>query len=172
MSIDITSSRAAEVHAPGSGSHLHFLDHLATIKVLPGSSGSMSVVEFLAPAGFAPPLHRHRDEDELFVVLDGELEVHSSGERRRAAAGGIAFLPHAVAHTFVVVSERARFVCVTATRGDEGPRFDRMVTELGVPTTEPTLPEPAGIDPSRVADVCRAHGIEILGPPPGPDRGP
>jgi hypothetical protein len=43
-----------------------------------------------------------------------------------------------------------------------------MVRALGEPTDIVALPEPGYIDPSRVAEVCAAHGIDILGPPPPP----
>ena len=58
---------------PGGGEHYHFLNHLATVKVAGGIEGQLSVVEFLAPKGFGPPLHRPNYEDELFVVLAGEI---------------------------------------------------------------------------------------------------
>jgi quercetin dioxygenase-like cupin family protein len=167
MSIDIPPARAPEVIAPGSGEHLHFLNHLATVKVRPGETGTMSVVEFVAPRGFGPPLHRHDVEDELFVVLDGELAFHRGGERLTTHAGGIAYLPSGQPHTFQVLSDTARFTCVTAAR-EGAPRFDQMVTALGLPTDEPTLPDPGYLDATHVADVCMQHGIEVLGPPPEP----
>ncbi len=151
----------------GEGRHLHFLNHLATIKVAPGDQGSMSAVEFLAPRGFGPPLHRHRDEDELFVIFDGELAFHTGEGVMTSGAGTIAHLPRAVPHTFQVLSEKARFLNVTSSNA-RIPRFDRMVTELGLPAGAPTLPEPGYIDPSQVAEVCLRFGIEILGPPPAP----
>ena len=167
MSTHTTPVRAPEVIAPGSGDHLHFLNHLATVKVRGGDDGALSVVEFAAPRGLGPPLHRHDDEDELFVVLSGEVAFHSGDDRLLTGEGGIAFLPHGIPHTFQVHSDTAAFVCITGSRV-RAPRFDLMVTALGVPTPTATLPEPGPIDPGRVADVCGEHGIQILGPPPAP----
>ncbi len=166
MDTTIPTSRVPEVHAPGSGHHFHFLNHLATVKVR-GGGGAMSVVEFTAPRGFGPPLHRHHDEDELFVVLDGEVVFLIDDDRTVAVPGSIAHLPHAVPHTFQVLSPTAQFVTVTASLG-RGARFDQMVVALGVPTSEPSVPEPTPIDPTHVADVCLAHGVDVLGPPPPP----
>jgi quercetin dioxygenase-like cupin family protein len=161
-------ARAPEVLGPRAGHHLHFLDHLATVKVRAGEDGAMSVVEFEAPRGFGPPLHRHRHEDEVFVVLDGELAFHHGDDRLVTQAGGVAFLPHGVPHTFQVLSPTARFTCVIGGAGGASPTFDRMVEALGVPTDTPVLPTPVGVDPTRVADVCLEHGIEVVGPPPAP----
>lgn len=69
------------VLAQGEGRHLHFLNNLATIKVSPGSDGSMSAVEFLAPKGFGPPLHCHRDEDELGAVPPMAQNIEVAWER-------------------------------------------------------------------------------------------
>jgi quercetin dioxygenase-like cupin family protein len=167
MTTDTASTRAPEVIAPGSGHHLHFLNHLATVKVRGGGDGALSVVEFTAPRGLGPPLHRHDDEDELFVVLRGEVAFHTGDDRPMVGEGGIAFLPHGIPHTFQVHSDTATFVCVTGSRV-RAPRFDRMVTTLGVQTAAASLPEPVPIDPGRVADVCLDHGIQVLGPPPAP----
>lgn len=152
---------------PNGGEHYHFLDNLATVKVSAGTEGQLSVVEFLAPRGFGPPLHRHNHEDELFVILDGELTFRTGDIEQVGGAGTVALLPRAVPHLFQVLSDTARMLSVTGAN-DGAPRFDRMVAALGVPTTELRLPDPMDIDPGQVAEVCAAHGIDILGPPPPP----
>lgn len=159
------SAQETIVLGPGEGHHLSFLNNLATVKLSAGETGSMSVVEFLAPHGFGPPEHRHNDEDELFVVLEGELRFFTGGDEIAGGAGTFAHLPRAIPHTFQVMSESARFLNVTA---GSTPRFDAMVQALGEPTDRIALPDPAYIDPARVAEVCAAHGIDIVGPPPPP----
>lgn len=149
----------------GDGQHFEFLNNLATVKVRGGDVGSMSVVEFLAPHGFGPPEHIHRDEDELFLILEGTLSFFTQGEKFSAGAGGCAFLPRGIAHTFQVVTESARLVNVTAT-SSVAPQFDLMVSTLGTETGRLTIPEPAYIDAGNVAEVCAQHGIDIVGPPP------
>ena len=168
MSIDhaLTAHDPAVLHAD-EGRHLHFLNHLATIKVVAGTDGALSVVEFRAPKSMGPPLHAHDDEDELFIVLDGQVAFRSGDLEVAAGAGAYAFLPRQIPHTFQVLSDEARFVCVTGSTAG-APRFDCMVSALGSPVPGPSLPEPGPIDPARVAEVCRQHGIAVLGPPPPP----
>lgn len=161
------ASPPSVILAPGGGEHYEFLDNRATVKVHAGETGSMSVVEFLAPRGFGPPLHNHLEEDELFIVLDGTLALFSGGERHEAPAGTFAMLARGVPHTFQVLSDSAHIVNVTSSP-TAPPRFDQMVAALGVPTTRLTIPEPGEIDPARVAEVCHEYGIEIVGPPPAP----
>lgn len=167
MATDTRSARVPEVIAPGSGHHLHFLNHLATIKVRAGAHGALTAVEFTAPRGFGPPLHRHDDEDELCLVHEGELAFHTGDQAITGQPGAIALLPQGIAHTFQVLSETARFTCVTASRMGV-PRFDQMVASLGIPTDDPVLPQPGHLDATHIADVCLRHGIEIVGPPPEP----
>lgn len=167
MSIEHTLASQSIVLAPGEGRHLDFLDNLATIKVPAAGERTMSVVEFLAPHGFGPPEHRHNDEDELFIVLEGELRFFTGGEEFDGDAGTFAYLARAIPHTFQVLSESARIVNVTASLATP-PRFDEMVAALGTPATRLSLPEPGYIDPAQVAEVCAAHNIDIVGPPPPP----
>ena len=155
------------IHGPQGGAHYHFLDHLATVKVSAGTDGQLSVVEFVAPRGFGPPLHRHNQEDELFVILEGELNFSTDGIEQRGEAGTVALLPRMEAHTFQVLSDQARFINVTGSSVSP-PVFDQMVSTLGVPTSDPTMPAPMDIDPEEVARVCASLGIDILGPPPPP----
>ncbi|MDX1691385.1 MAG: cupin domain-containing protein [Acidimicrobiia bacterium] len=165
MSIEHTLANEAVVLAPGGGTRLEFLNHLATVKVAADGARSMSVVEFFAPRGFGPPQHRHNEEDELFIVLDGELRFFLGDDTFGGEAGSMAYLPRAIRHTFQVLSPTARLVNVTSSN-TVVPRFDEMVAALGEPTDRTDMPEPAPIDPGRVAEVCAAHGIDIVGPPP------
>ena len=150
------------------GRHLHFLNNLATIKATPGETGTMSVVEFSAPHGFGPPLHVHHDEDELVVVLDGEVRFTSGENSTDASAGGLAWLPHAVPHSFQVLSDSARMLSITTRSDAAAPKFDRFVTTLGEPTDEVAIPAPTDVDPGQVAMVSEQHNIGVLGPPPAP----
>lgn len=168
MSLEHTLANDEHMVLPArGGSHLHFLNHAATIKVPSQGARSMSVVEFTAREGFGPPLHNHVDEDEMFVVLDGALAFLTGDDRIEAESGAMAYLPHGRPHGFQVLSPTARFVCITASNSTV-PRFDEMVTALGVPTDAPTVPEPAYIDAAEVAEVTARFGIDIVGPPPAP----
>jgi len=168
--LSTSDHNTALMYANGGGSHFHFLNHLATVKVPSDSARSMSVVEFLAPKGFGPPLHVHRDEDELFVIVEGDLAFVAGDERFEFGAGAVAYLPRSQPHTFQVLSDTARLINVTASN-TVIPQFDKMVTDLGLPTESHAMPDPSPIDPGVVAEVCAQYGIDIVGPPPAPLTG-
>ncbi len=148
------------------GVHHHFLNHLATTKVHSDQARSMGAVEFRAPMGFGPPVHVHDDEDELIVVLEGEIAFRSGESETFGRAGSCAFLPSGIPHGFEVLSAEARFLAITASAGST-PRFDEFVAAVGTPSDTATMPDEGPIDPERLAELSTAHGIAIVGPPPG-----
>ena len=160
-------SEGAIIRPSGDGANFHFLNHLATVKVSADRTRSMSVVEFLAPKGFGPPLHTHRDEDELFIVLEGTIAFITGDDRFETGEGSLAYLPRAKPHSFQVLTDTARLITVTASTSTV-PQFDAMVAALGQAVDQPTMPDPAPIDPGHVADVTARYGIDIVGPPPAP----
>lgn len=165
MTPDMTELSAVE---PGGGDHHFFLNHLASVKVSAGESATqMNVVEFTAPRGFGPPLHVHRDEDEIMYVIDGEIRLDLGDESQVVSRGTVASLPHGIPHVFQVLSDEARYLTVTS-GAKAHPTFDAFVRALGVPTDPAAMPAPVEIDPGHVARVCAEHGIEVLGPPPAP----
>ena len=170
MDTTTANVRAHEVTAPGSGSHHHFLNHLATVKVDPGATASgLGAVEFTAPRGFGPPLHLHREEDELFYVVEGRIRFRHGATEVVGETGTLLVLPVGEAHTFQVESDSARFLTVVAGHQAE-PSFVDLVSRLGAPMPQARMPEPVEIDPGAVAAACAEHGVEVLGPPPAPLR--
>jgi quercetin dioxygenase-like cupin family protein len=149
--------------APGRGEALWFLGCLVTVKSSAESTGGrVAVLEHLAPRGAGSPLHVHRREDEWFYVLDGELTFWVGGEVIEAPAGAFVYGPAGVPHTFVVSSERARFLLVAEPAGIEG-----FVRAVATPARELAIP-PAPTEPPDMAGLVAAAaavGIEIVGPP-------
>jgi hypothetical protein len=68
----IDAARRLYALARGEGRHVWFLGSLMTIKADSGQTeGAMSLIEQVAPPGFASPLHLHHGEDEPMYVLEG-----------------------------------------------------------------------------------------------------
>ena len=44
-------------------------------------------------------LHAHAGQDKLYVVLEGDAEIHVGGEQQAITAGGAAFAPSGVPHS-------------------------------------------------------------------------
>ena len=151
------------VAGPGEGEALWFLGILATIKsTAETTGGAVAVIEHLARQGSGSPLHVHSREDEWFYVIEGELTFWVGGELHVAPAGSFVFGPKGIPHTFVVSSERARFLLVTEPAGFEG-----FMRAAAAPAERLEIP-PAPTEPpdmAAMATLAAEYGLEILGPP-------
>ena len=157
-----TSAAPIALHQ-GEGEARWFLGALCTIKSSRDETGGrVAVTENWAPRGHGSPLHVHRQEDEWFYVLSGELTFWVDGRVITATEGSFVYGPRDVPHTFIVTSEEARFLLVIEPAGLED--FIRVLSE---PAQSLTLP-PASLQPPAMDAMMAAaaeHGIEILGPP-------
>lgn len=147
----------------GEGPAVRFLNGLVLVKATGEQTGqAFSLLEQLAPAGSGSPYHVHRRDDEMFWVLEGELEFFSEEGRSLRGPGSYVFLPRNLPHGFRVAGEKpARFLVLTTPAG-----FDGFVREAGEPTSELVLPEPSQPDIPRLTAIAARYGIEILGPLP------
>jgi mannose-6-phosphate isomerase-like protein (cupin superfamily) len=149
---------------PEEGQAIWFMGNLITVKAASADTGGRaSVVEFLNPPGFAPPLHRHLHEDEMFLVLEGAATFSCGDENLTAAPGDFVLLPAGLPHTFLVGPDAPLRTLQITTPGG----FEDFATAVGEPAAEHRLPDPGPFDPAAMAHAARLHGIEILGPPPG-----
>jgi mannose-6-phosphate isomerase-like protein (cupin superfamily) len=148
---------------PGEGEALWFLGNLVTIKAAGASTrGALTVAEFVNPAGFATPVHRHLAEDEAFYVLDGHAEFRCGDMTFDAGPGDFVLLPVNLPHAFVVGADQPlRTLQITTPSG-----FEAFAAEVGEPAAERRLPDPGPIDPAALGHAAGRHAIEMLGPPP------
>ncbi|MDY7102335.1 MAG: cupin domain-containing protein [Actinomycetota bacterium] len=158
------STQTPRLVARDEGDHFHFLNHLFTAKVTAEhTDGKLTAMEFVAPKGFGPPLHRHDVEDELFYVADGEVWFACGEDEAVHRTGAVVWLPRGLPHQFQVLSDEARVFQVSTPS-----QFERFVATLGRPADDAVQPEPEDIDPEHVAAVCAQFDIAVLGPPPPP----
>jgi mannose-6-phosphate isomerase-like protein (cupin superfamily) len=100
------------------------------------TEGLFSLLETIWAPGFLAPLHVHRDTDELYYVLEGELTVHLPGRTVRQRVGGWVYCPREVPHTYEVTSPSpARLLYVGTPTG-----FEAFVVAAGEPAGALTLP--------------------------------
>lgn len=144
------------------GEAIWFLDTLMTLKAgADDTHGAFTLIDCLAPAGFGPPLHVHRREDEGFYVLEGALTVLCGSDRWTAAAGSFVLLPRGVPHAFTVSDEGpCRLLQITAPA-----QFEQFVADAGRPAERRTLPEPSPPDVGALVQAAARYGNEIVGPP-------
>jgi len=101
--------------------------------------GQLGVMESTYPPGLSVPAHIHKGEDEMFYLLDGELQGFCDDDHWTATPGSFVFVPRDRPHGFVVTSEEpARALVIVAP-----PRLDRQVVANGTPAPGPSVtPQP------------------------------
>ena len=120
--------------APTATTDLWFLDNLVSIRVAraDGSDG-VSILDHRGPMGSSPPLHIHRNEDEIFHILEGDFRFSLAGQIRRARPGDIFLAPKGIPHTYRIDSPSGgRCLTITA-HGD----FEHFVRAVGRPAHAP-----------------------------------
>ncbi len=101
------------------------------------TAGRYCLFDMFIPPGGGPPPHRH-DFEEMFSILEGEIEVTFRGVKSIVRAGETANIPANARHHFRNVSgQPARLLCLCSPAGQED--FFRAV---GVPVASRTAPPP------------------------------
>jgi mannose-6-phosphate isomerase-like protein (cupin superfamily) len=149
------------VREKGAGNARWFHGMLATIKLSADESeGELSALEILAPAGASSPLHVHHDDDEGFLILEGEVTFQVGETMVTAGPGDFLLGPRDVPHRFVVGDQGARMFWTLTPGG-----FDRFVVAASVPAEELTVPPPAEPTPQELdalVQIAADHRITIL----------
>jgi mannose-6-phosphate isomerase-like protein (cupin superfamily) len=157
-----TRDRAKHL-APGEGKALWVAGGLITHKVGgEDTDGAYSLFEVEVQPEVGPPPHVHHREDELFWVLEGELEFLVGQRTIRASAGSVIYGPRNVPHTFKNVgSVPARMLAFVTPAG-----IEEFFEEVGEEATERSSPPPFGQEEiERILATAPKYGQEILPPP-------
>jgi quercetin dioxygenase-like cupin family protein len=110
------------------------------------TDGRFAVIYMHVPPSGGPPLHRH-DFEEMFSVLEGEVEFTFRGAIRVARAGETLNVPANAPHSFRNASDRAaRLLCVCAPPGQE-----EFFLAVGDPVATRTSP-PLELDEAAKAE--------------------
>jgi quercetin dioxygenase-like cupin family protein len=144
---------------------LNFGGSLATIRLShDGAADGIAVIEHRLPQGYAPPLHVHLNQDEVFHVLRGRICVEVGGKLHHAGPGDLLKAPKGIPHRFIVLSEGGALL-LTMTSGAD---FETFVREASVPFsggTPQTLLPPTAEEIARQSAAAIANGLELMGPP-------
>jgi len=116
------------------------------------TGGSLVGFEQTTHPGEGPPRHTHRDQLEIFHIIDGEYVFELDGKQSTVSAGDVVIIPAGTPHAFKNVgSEKGsvHFVLTPAVKDEEF--FDRVVKEF-----------------SQIEDHAAffdAYGMDLNGPP-------
>src|SRR5450631_4444729 len=120
------------------------------------TAGRYCLIDMLVPPGGGPPPHRH-DFEEMFTMLEGEIEVTFRGLKSVVRAGETANIPANAPHQFRNASERpARLLCLCSPAGQE-----EYFAQIGVTLPSRTTPPPK---PSEAEQAELMKKVQELAP--------
>jgi quercetin dioxygenase-like cupin family protein len=154
------------VHPDDAGlPHVSVVGATYTILV-PGAQteGRYCLVDMLVPPGSGPPPHRH-DFEEMFTVLEGDVEFTVRGQTRHARSGTTVNIPSNAPHAFRNGSRSAaRMLCLCVPAGQ-----DEFFLTLGIRVDSRTAvpPPPSKEEQARTGMLAKTllprFRIELLG---------
>ena len=129
------------------------------------TAGRYTLIDMHVPPGGGPAPHRH-DFEEMFHVLEGEIEATFRGERSVVRAGESVNIPANAPHSFTNASGRpARMLCACSPAGQE-----KFFARVGVPVEgRTTTPPELGEDEQaaflkKAQELAPEYRTELLGP--------
>jgi len=134
------------------GDVLNVIGDIQTHKLV-GSDTGNQIVEWVddVDPGVGIPPHIHSKEDEIFRVIQGQVEIMVDGKTTVLKAGDVAFAPKNIAHSWKVVgTEKAKMITSAFPAG-----IEHMFKELAEMTDVPP-------DFGKVAEICGRHGIQFV----------
>jgi hypothetical protein len=128
------------------------------------TQGRFALIEALTRKGNCPPRHIHRNEDESFYILEGEITALIGDQTIRGTPGTLIFGPRGVPHSFEIP-----FRSGTHADPAEPGRAGRYFKQFCTPAPALTLPPPAEIpyaDIQHLIAVASKYGIVNVPPKP------
>jgi quercetin dioxygenase-like cupin family protein len=129
------------------------------------TGGRYCLIDMYVPAGGGPPPHRH-DFEEMFTLLEGELEFTFRGETSTVPAGSTVSIPANAPHSFRNASGKpVRMLCMCTPAG-----LDGFFLAVGDPVEGRTAPPPKLTEQeiaerrTRLAALAPKYRTELLPP--------
>ncbi len=118
------------------------------------TGGRYCLIDMYVPPGGGPPPHRH-DFEEMFVVLEGEVEFAFRGKPLVAVAGTTISIPANAPHAFRNSSSSpARMLCLCSPAGQEN-----LFAEVGDVVGSRTAPPPPLTEQKRTERKQKAKAL-------------
>jgi quercetin dioxygenase-like cupin family protein len=118
------------------------------------SRGGLFVMEHTSPKKGGPPRHLHHNEDEWFYVIEGDYIAEIGSDRFRLKAGDSVLAPRKVPHAWAFVGDTPGRLLIAFAPANKMEAFFRDNAKRGKDG-----------DYVDDAEVYRAYGLELLGPP-------
>lgn len=120
------------VLAPGEGNHLTMGNSEVTFKAVGSDThGHLGVFEnLIQPGGTAPGPHIHRHMEEMFYVLEGEVEILVGHQKVQGQPGAFVLVPRGTPHAFANRGTKPAKLLIMFTPAGEREKYFEGLAEL------------------------------------------
>src|SRR5450432_774130 len=125
---------------------------------------SYAVIDMLVPPGGGPGPHAHKDIQEMFYVVEGEVDFKMEGGNYKAKKGSFVNIPLGGAvHCFKNTSNGiAHLLCTVVPAG-----LDAFFQEIGKPIATGTFLKPTALSPEELLalkTIAEKYGQKLYPP--------
>jgi len=115
------------------------------------TNGQYALIEQDNDPGVGIPMHVHENEDEVFHVISGKVEMTIGKNLKTLSAGDLVFCPRGIPHSWKVVNNtRARVMLGIFPAG-----LENMFEEIAkLPAGPPDL--------KTVGDICKRDNVKFV----------
>jgi len=140
----------------GEGKSIDVPGHKLTHKMRGEDTGGVYSLLEVELFGDGPPQHIHKNEEEAFYVLEGEIQMLMGERTMRLKAGSFVLIPKGTVHAMCLVDEKpARFLAMFSPPGMEG--FFDEAAGLDLSDTDAYI--------AKANELAEKYHMEIVGPP-------
>lgn len=121
------------------------------------TAGAFVIFHCYFRKGGEPPAHFHRNEDEVFYILEGEIRFHIGDKKFTAKAGELAYARKGTPHQFSLVTESAKVLLLITPAG-----MEIFFKEFGIPAQSLELPPlQEGQPPAEFIETMLKRATEL-----------
>lgn len=136
----------------GFGKKLNVLGDKMTVKLTgKDTAGQYVLIEQNNEPGVGIPPHIHENEDEIFRVIEGQLEVQVADTKTVLNPGDMGFCPRGIPHTWKVVGDKPAKVDLSFFPAGLEDMFEELAS---LPAGPPNM--------EKVAGICGKYGVNFL----------
>ncbi len=117
------------------------------------TSGQLSVFEYTGLGKVGPMLHIHFEQDEIFMVTEGEYRFVVGKETHVLKTGQTIFLPRGIPHTWIQLTERGKMIYFLQPAG----KMEEFFSYMNKLTERPS--------PEEMDRIHAEHQMKVVGPP-------
>lgn len=151
----VSENTAPIFRSPSEGKTYQLPDMKITVKFSDDDNdGVFGIFEEETAPGIGPPLHTHKEQWEIFEIIEGKYKIQINDTIYTAEVGSLALIPPNTPHCFVNINDttsKLRFILSPSLN------FEGFIKEMSQFKEMP--------NPKKLTGILEKYGMSLVGPP-------